>query len=244
MIFINGVQLRGVAAHNVLHRTITELAQENPQPVLNAIPDSAREKHLADWRLQNVRQQPPDIVEHAMGDDQPTLEILVYGDYLTDPTFRLDRTIRGLMQGRDDVRYVFRHYPIHPKCNPNIKTANHELTCEASLAVEAAVALGGEEAYWNMHGWIMDHQAEFTLDSISQGAEAIGLDPYAVLAKMQDAKVIHAIREDADAGALHRPRSVPVCFVNGKFVPRPFFGDKCIIDDIASEVLGEDVRQD
>ncbi|MCZ6836784.1 MAG: DsbA family protein, partial [Planctomycetota bacterium] len=202
-----------------------------------------REKYIEDWRQKpNVPMQ-PEKVEHALGEKQSRLEIIVWGDYMGDATAKVDRMIQGIMQGRDDVWYVFRHYPVNQQCNSRVTAMMHEFSCEASMAVEAAGVVGGEDAYWNMHNWMFAHQENFTLDSISEGAQAIGLNPQDVLSMMQDIRVSNAIRDDIDSGSVFRPRSIPNCFINGKHVPRPFFGDDCIIDDIASEVLGEDVRQ-
>ena len=89
------------------------------------------------------------------------MDILVWGDYLEPRTAELDRIIHRLTGERSDVRYTFRHYPANPSCNRHVDLIWNEDTCRAHQAVEAAGMLGGQEAYWAMHRWMIDNQETF-----------------------------------------------------------------------------------
>jgi len=243
MIFINGRELRGTATPNVLYRTIQELAQENPAPAPAALPPPAREKYLEDWRSGPLHNFRTDFAPHARGSGSPRLDIVVWGDRLHEQTGTLDHEVRSIMQGRDDVRYDFRHFPVNPACNPHIPASAlvHALSCEAARAIEAAGRLGGEEAWWAMHEWQIEHAKDLSSASFGQAAADLGLDSDALEAMMQDPDVALAVQDDMDAGGVKRFGSVPAVFVNGRYVPRLFLDGDCILDDIASEVLGEDL---
>jgi len=242
MIFINGRELRGTATPNVLYRTIHELALQNPQPTPAALPASAREKFIEDWRGGQTHNFRTDLAPHARGSANPRLDIVVWGDRLHEQTGTLDREVRRIMQGRDDVRYDFRHFPVNSACNPHVPATAlvHALSCDGARAVEAAGRLGGDDAWWGMHEWQIDHATALTADSFAAAAADLGLAPAALAAMMQDPEVAAAVQDDMDAGGLKRFSSVPAVFINGRYVPRIFLDDDCILDDIASEVLGED----
>lgn len=243
MIFVNGVQLRGVAAPNMLYNTIVDLAARNPQPDFDTTPPPAAVKYLEDWRQRHPMTMRPDFVARTLGAENPTLDIVMFADYLVKQTAEVDRIARRLVAQRDDVRYTIRHYPVNPACNPHVDVTLNDLSCEASRATEAAGQLAGNDAYWAMHDWVLRNQDGFSLDTIRQGAEAIGLDPDALVAMMSDQNVRLAVQEDMDAGGAMRFRSIPTCFINNKYVPRLYLEGDCIVDEIASEVLGTDVTE-
>src|SRR5262249_26839212 len=63
---------------------------------------------------------------------------------------RAGRVPRELLRGFGDVRYVWRHLPlndVHP---------------HAQIAAEAAEAASEQDAFWQMHDMLLDHQGELT----------------------------------------------------------------------------------
>jgi protein-disulfide isomerase len=222
MVFINGVELKGVFARNAVPRAVAAVAAENPPPMThdNDQPQPASEKYNSDWRGQRVRRMPPDQHSWARGTDDAKLHIVVWGDYQEPFTAEAVGRIEGLIAGRSDVYYSFRHYPINKECNPSTQLDKHPLACRASRAVEAAGQLGGLEVYWRMHDWLMANQKQFSDELAVQVAEGLGLDGGAFLAAMDSSGVAEAIVEDCRAGKLLGLRSIPMIFINRKFVPR------------------------
>lgn len=244
MIFINGKQVRGVATPNVLYNSVIEIAARNPQPVYDAAPPDATSKFIEDWRLQRPFPRfAADTFEHANGPENATLDILVWGDYREEKTAELDQIIHRLTGQRSDVRYTFRHYPVNPLCNEHVTATYSDETCRAHRAVETAGMLGGNEAYWAVHRWMIDNQEALTVDRLRQLAIDHGLDPDLFLETMKSDEVEFAITEDVEAGGRLRFRGIPAVFVNRKRVPRIWHDEKCIIDQILSEALGEDLGE-
>lgn len=229
MIFVNGVELKGWNAPNALIRTVTELAAANPprrMPTADQ-PPLALQKYVEDWQDEPVRNLPPDRVAHTLGREDAAIQIVLWGDYQEPGTAMADAAARQFASGRADVAYTFRHYPFNSDCNPNLPYPRHVLACWAAHAAEAAGALGGEEAYWKMHAWLMDNQltplapvaarsghdaadihkalSQMTAENRTAAMRELGLDADAVMAEMRqvaDAALRAATPElglDADA---------------------------------------------
>jgi len=216
MIYVNGVEFKGFQVPNALEYAIDRIVAANPDK--DTLPVNALEKYLADWRERPVRQIPPDAVVRSLGDGPA--EIVVWGDYQEPFTAELDVRLRAAVAATPGVRYTFRHYPFDESCNPNATRTLHPMACQASKAAEAAGRLGGNEAYWKMHAWLMENQKTFSDATLRQAATNMGLDPDALVLQMQTTDVSAAIQDDTAAGKKMYLRSIPFFFVNGKEVPR------------------------
>ncbi len=112
------------------------------------------------------------------------------------------------------MRYALRHYPFNQECNPVATATRHPQACLAARAAEAAGSLGGPDGYWRMHEWLMGNQRNLDADSIRRAA---------------------AIAEDAQAAKRLGLRSIPMIFVNGKFVPRWQLEGRSMLGEIVEE---------
>ena len=70
-----------------------------------------------------------------------------------------------------------------------------------ALVAEAAGRLGGPDAFWKMHQWLLDHQGQFTETAARQAAVALGLDPGKLAAEIDSKAVREAVDGDIAAGA-------------------------------------------
>jgi protein-disulfide isomerase/uncharacterized membrane protein len=159
MIFINGVELKGWSAPNALLRTVEAVAATNPPPrsALYDQPPGALEKYVADWRDEAVRQLPLDEPAWTLGPADAAVQVVLWGDYTEAGTIQADRIIRTFQQGRTDVKYTFRHCPFNSDCNPMLPFRRHPLACWAAQTAEAAGRVAGNDGYWRMHLWLMEH---------------------------------------------------------------------------------------
>ncbi len=209
MIFINGVEFKGWNAPDALSRTIAQVAATNPPPRTAGAdrPPLAVAKYVEDWQAEPVRELAPDTHRRPLGAADADIEIVIWGDYQESGTAEADGLARAFVARQPGARYVFRHYPFNSDCNPNLPFQRHTLACWAARCAEAAGNLGGDDAYWRMHGWLMDNHAAFleataeelgvdadklraalytmSADARQKGVGALGLDSDAVIATMQ-----------------------------------------------------------
>lgn len=96
--------------------------------------------------------------------------------------------------------------------------------------------LGGDDAFWKMHGLLFEHHADWVKNTalFVEYARRIGLDADAFVAAMNGDEVLARIKRDAEEGAnLGRDQvdekeleyvkvnSTPSLFIDGKRIPNP-----------------------
>ncbi len=244
MIFINGVELKGFNVRGALTRTVAEVALQNPPPRTHTAdhPPAALEKYVSDWRTGGLRGLGSDTHPHALGPADAPVTIVVWGDLVEPGSARADSTIRALVAARRDVRYEFRLFPANQACNPVVPRTIFENSCLAAKAAEGAGLLGGEEAYWRMHAWLMGRRERVDQAGLLAAARSQGLDPQRLLAAMERPEVAAAIEEDSRAGQQMGLTSIPLLLVNRRVVPRWEREGVSVLDrivDLAAGARGE-----
>ncbi len=238
MIFINGVELRGWSRTNALTKAVESLAATNPPPgdASQDRPPPAREKYIGDWRAQPQLNMPTDTRKWTTGPADAVIRIVNWGDYQEPYTAKADIALRAIVASRGDASYTFRHYPINPACNPVTSAPfEHELACRAAEAAEAAGSLGGNDAYWAMHDWLMTNQETFSDETLTQAARDMGLDPAALFQEMQSVAIATEIARESQFAQRMGLRSIPFLFINGKLVHR--WNKDGLLDAIFSELV-------
>lgn len=226
MIFINGVELRGFIGNpGALTRTVEELAATNPQPASakRDRPPMAAQKYIDDWAKGASRPIPARATNWAIGPADAKVQIVVWSDYQEPLTAELDRLIKQQIAAGKSIRYEYRHYPFDQACNSNVPQSAHPFACMAARAAEAAGALGGaggNDAYWKMHDWLLAHIVPLNENLLREGAAAAGVDPAALLAKMNETAIASAVASDVANGRPFIMQGIPTLYVNGRWVPR------------------------
>jgi protein-disulfide isomerase len=103
----------------------------------------------------------------------------------------------------DDLRYVYRHFPL---------TRKHE---HALIAAEAAEAAGAQGAFWPMHDTLLANQHALTRPDLIRYADDLGLDTTEFAAALADGRYEPNVREDYVGGSLSGADGTPTFFVNG-----------------------------
>ncbi|MCZ6815749.1 MAG: DsbA family protein [Planctomycetota bacterium] len=240
MLFINGVELRGVRRADSVVRAIESLRKKQ-LPALTAEadhPSGAPEKYLAEWRDAPVQGLPAGERSRALGEASAVVRIVMWGDYQGPFTPSIDIAIRSLLEGRTDARYSFRYFPVNKSCNPVVATFEHLGACLAARCAESAALVGGNDGFWKMHNWLMRNPDRVFDIAIRRAAEEIGLDADELFRTMNLNSVNAAIEEDARAAVETGLKRTPWLFINGKRVPR-FLGDA---DQILGLIIEEAAR--
>ena len=233
-IYINGIEFKGWSAPLALTRVVDKLLEAN-LPRWTAAHDrplSAVESYIADWRNARVRDLPVPDRGWGWGPSDARLKIVVWGDYQQPNTALVDGIIREFLAGRTDAQYAFHAYPLSPQCNAAAKEEEYPFACRAALAAYAAGRLGGSNAYWKMHDWLLKNQPPFSDETLRAAAADMGLDPAALLAAMEDPATMTGVTEDAAAGQQAGLQHAPLMFINSKVIPRWLHGDKPMLRPI------------
>lgn len=222
MIFINGVEFKGWRARGALTQAILTLAEQNlpaQGPEVDH-PPLAAEKYIEDWAQSPRQLDPKTTYRHTRGAPDAKIRIIMFSDYQSPPTAEAISDLDALIKDRDDVSFTWRNYPANSQCNPHVSKVFTPQSCWAAKAAEAAGRLGGDDAFWKLHDWLVANQDSFTEAALRGAAEQIGLDPDKLLAEMNSPEVAAIIQEDVEAGHKLGVQRLPTFFINERFVPR------------------------
>lgn len=249
MVFINGVELKGVFAPQAVSRAIAALDASKPAPrgPENDNPPLAPERHVSDWRENSVSPMPVDAMTFGKGPENAKIRVAVIGDYQEAGTLEALQELSRLTAGRTDVRMDFRLYPFFRECNPNLPPPPTEpgkpdipqfpKSCVAARAAKAAGSLGGPDAFWKMHEWLIRNSAEVSPESVQQAASAMGLDAATFAATMAGPQIQAAIANDATSMRnLLFKSGIPTIRINDKIIPRWKLKGDNILERIFKEI--------
>jgi protein-disulfide isomerase len=79
---------------------------------------------------------------------------------------------RLMARYKNRVRFVYKHFPLHPACNPAAPKGKHENACRAA---RAAVCAAAENRFGEFHREVFDNGTDRT--GIARTAARIGLNP-------------------------------------------------------------------
>ena len=112
------------------------------------------------------------------------------------------------------VRFLTKHFPLEPECNPAVQANIHPASCESAAAVVMAEERGTAD---NVERWLFTNLTTATAETVRRAAtEEGGIADF-------DARYPSAlarIREDAELGRKVEVNSTPTFFVNGVKIPR------------------------
>ena len=219
MIFINGVEyLWYYGEQDSLARVIESVGVAVASGRSTGIaPPSALEKLIEDWRTRKF-QEYDGLSWSGVG----SVEIIVWGDYQSEYTQRLDGVIKDVLASDARIAYSFRHFPIDGDCN--IKAKNYKPqyagSCAMAMVVEAVDLLCGNEARWQVHDAFMFEQPSVDLDSLAEVAASICDNSKELIISVASSEdVERRLRTDIQSKPAWRSR-VPMLVIDGRFVPR------------------------
>jgi Na+/H+ antiporter NhaA len=142
--------------------------------------------------------------DHVRGPMNAPVTLVEYGDFECPYCGQAEPVVRELLAGTGDLRYVFRHLPL---------TDVHQ---HAQLAAEGAEAAGRQEAFWEMHDMLMEHQGALTKRDLLRYAAELGLDQAKFGEDLRSHVGAAHVAEDVDSADLSGVTGTPTFFVNDK----------------------------
>ncbi len=220
MIFINGVELRGWSAPDALRRAADAAASAPQAEAAMDVPPGALDKLVNDWLEQPRASLPPGPRPWVRGSDGAKVRVVLFGDYQEPNCAEADSLLRGIVAGRSDASYQFRHFPLNPSCNPIARVAPHPLACRMAAAAEAAGSAGGDGAFWAAHEWLFANQRKFTDHGFMGALRPLGVEFTSLAEASAAPEIAGRILADCRAAEAVGVTEVPLIFVNERRVPR------------------------
>ena len=142
--------------------------------------------------------------DYIRGPEDAPVTLVEYGDFECPYCGQAETVIRELLRDHGDARYVWRHLPlndVHP---------------HAELAAEGAEAAAAQDAFWDMHDLLLDHQGALTRDDLLGYATQLDLDVDRFAEHLDSHAGAARIAEDVDGADLSNVSGTPTFFINGR----------------------------
>ena len=144
--------------------------------------------------------------DHVRGPASARVTVVEYGDFEC-PSCRQAQSALKIVLGHfgNDVRFVFRHFPLR------------EVHPHAEIAAEASEAAAAQHKFWQFHDLLFAHQLQLDAKHIRQYATQAGLDMPRFSNEMSDHVYLQRVQAQLESGRRLSVRSTPTFYVNGAF---------------------------
>ncbi|WP_203997069.1 DsbA family protein [Micromonospora lutea] len=141
--------------------------------------------------------------DHIRGALDAPVTIVEYGDFQCPFCGLAHANLTEVLRQRgDQVRHVYRHFPI---------TNMHPYAERAAEAAEAAARRG---RFWEMHDWLYEHQDQLDPVHLTLGVEQLGLPADEVETEIGQHAHSDRIRHDFVSAVRSGVDATPTLFVN------------------------------
>lgn len=142
--------------------------------------------------------------DHIRGPAGALVTLVEYGDFECPYCGQAEPVVRELLADFGDLRYVWRHLPLH------------DVHPHAQLAAEAAEAAGAEGKFWEMYDMLFSHQGDLEVSDLLGYAQELGLDQRRFSGALRKQKFAQRVAEDVESADLSGVSGTPTFFVNGR----------------------------
>lgn len=163
-----------------------------------------------------------DPVRGPADPSKPSWDMIVFSDFEC-PSCRnfalyLDQSVRPLFA--DQLRVVFKHYPLDSTCNPRTRYRTHPHACDMARLAEAAYLVGGNDKFWHLHDYLFTHRDKIAAGAMTPelAAEAAGINVDKLREVATTDEVLQRIEKNVQEGGVANVNATPAVYVNGKHV--------------------------
>jgi protein-disulfide isomerase len=146
---------------------------------------------------------PVTSADHTLGPSNAPLTLVEFGDYQCGYCAQAHDIVKSLIaEFGDDLRYVFRNYPL---------VQIHPYAMGAALAAESA----GPEQFWALHDLLYANQDALDADDLIVMAKRCGVSEQAAIDALNGGTQAK-IRADVESGDASGLEGTPTFFINGR----------------------------
>lgn len=148
----------------------------------------------------------PDDTDHVRGNPEAGITVIEFSDFECPFCAQLHPTLQRIVEESDDVRWVYRHFPL---------SSIHSRALGAAAASECIARLGGNDAFWTFADGIFANQRRLVDTFYSEQAKGAGIDANAFSACLADRSVADDIQADGDEAIRSGGRGTPFAVIVG-----------------------------
>lgn len=161
----------------------------------------------------------PANVAYAPGDawkGNPNAKIAVieFADFECGYCKRTGFELRRLYEKyKDDVLFVFKHFPMNPKCNSGVNNMKHVDACNAAAASVCAQEQG---SFWAMHDMMFKNNHQLKAEHILAYVEKLGLNEEQFRQCMVEERGLAKVKANAEEGKAAAIHGTPRIWIQGE----------------------------
>jgi len=184
--------------------------------LLTAAQIREQEPAFYEWYTERPRITPPLVDRHSIGNPEAPVTIVEFFDFECGHCAANHVRLKDLLARRgDEVRLIYRHFPLDTTCNDAVPVQVHARACRAAEAAECAALQGRFEA---MVDAMFLRQHQLFEDNLPRIAGRLGLDVDAFRTCLAEHRTLPLVLADTRAGARLEITSTPTMFINGRRV--------------------------
>ena len=153
---------------------------------------------------------------HVKGPADAALTLHEFVDFRCPQCAVASETLHKFQRANpDDVRLVFRHYPLDRGCNSGMQNQVHPGACAAAVAAECA---GEQGKFWEYADLLFADQTRFARADFEAHAEAVRLDLDGFRACLEETRIRELVRADIAEAERIEIRATPTLVANGRLI--------------------------
>ena len=173
---------------------------------MRRLPEGTRARQIAGTAedLLDLTEEVDPERDHIRGPQEALVTLVEYGDFECPYCGRAESTIRELLSGDADLRYVWRHLPLND-------VHNH-----AQLAAEASEAAAEQGRFWEYYDRLFEDQEALNGRDLVRRAEDLGLDVERFASGLKGHEHAGRVSEDVASADESGVSGTPSFFINGR----------------------------
>lgn len=155
----------------------------------------------------------PDETDHVRGNPNASIAIVEFSDFECPFCSRIHPTLDRIVEENDDVKWVFRHFPL---------STIHSQALSAAVASECIANLSGNDAFWSFADAAFESQRQLSDAWYKEQAVSFGIDSSKFQSCMNDRNIVSDIETDLGEATGTGGRGTPYVIVvtpSGKLMP-------------------------
>jgi uncharacterized membrane protein/protein-disulfide isomerase len=149
-------------------------------------------------------------VEMPFSKDGAKVLVVKFNDYQCPPCRRSYYDYGPILARHPDVKYLMRHFPLDPACNPAVNALVHPAACDAAAAAVMAQSKG---TFDTLTAWFFAHQEELSPATVRTAAREVGgITDF----DTEYPRAIEEVRAEAATGGRLGAHSTPTFLINGR----------------------------
>ena len=202
--FFWGVVFIGVVGAAGVHASTTFVTRSSPAQI---------RQQIRGFVANQSRVRVEESGDPAIGPLDAPLQLVEFSDFFCPACQRASKVNTVILANhRQDVRFVFKHYPLDTACNDKVGRMVHAGACRVAAASECAHAQG---KFWPFHDRVFESGHGYNLADLEGDAGRLGLDATAFVACLDSGQGMEAVRRDVAQAAAFGVQSTPTYVING-----------------------------